>query len=198
MEEDIQIEEGGTRQWLADNLRIIISIIIVIAIAGGIYSYSKRTDQAINIDKEQDATEEIAISTDNENSTADDTTTTPSETKGEEKTAVAKTEPVATSQETDNSFVETAVKGNGLTHLSRRALANYLEKNPDSELKAEHKIFIEDYLRKKSSHQERVFTGTSVEFSKEMIKEAITKAKQLNERQLKNLSKYAQRVPSLS
>lgn len=30
--------------WISENLRIIISIIIVIMIAAGIYSYSKRVD----------------------------------------------------------------------------------------------------------------------------------------------------------
>ncbi len=35
---------GKFKNWLQDNIRIIISIFIVILIAGGIYSYSKRTE----------------------------------------------------------------------------------------------------------------------------------------------------------
>jgi len=40
--------------------------------------------------------------------------------------------------------------------------------------------------------------GTSVEFSKDLIKDAISKSKNLNENQLQNLHKYAVRVVSLS
>ena len=119
--------------------------------------------------------------------------------KTEEKTVAPKEQAApATSKETEGSFVETAGKGNGVTHLARTALANYLEKNPDSQLTAEHKIYIEDYLRKKVGFTGRVFVGTSVEFSKNLIQEAIGKSKQLNDNQLKNLYKYAVMVPSLS
>lgn len=45
-DDDVQDENesGGIGQWFQDNLRIIVSIIIVALLAGGIYSYSKRTD----------------------------------------------------------------------------------------------------------------------------------------------------------
>lgn len=183
------MEEGKSdlKQWLQDNLRIIISILIVVAIAAGIYSYSNRT----NLQSDDQITKEIS-----DGSTAGDTTD-----EGEsatEKNEVAKpTAPVAVSQETENSFIETAEKGDGMTHLARRALANYLEKNPDSALTAEHKIYIEDYLRK-NVPAKRIFVGTSAEFSKDLVKNAIEKSKTLNEKQLKNLQKYTVRVPSLS
>ena len=35
-------ETPGLKVWFEDNLRILLSIVVVIAIAGGIYSYSKR------------------------------------------------------------------------------------------------------------------------------------------------------------
>jgi len=94
--------------------------------------------------------------------------------------------------------VETAGSGDGSTVMARRALANYLEKNQDSTLTAEHKIYIEDYLRKNAPHTGGVHIGTSIEFSKDLIQNAITKSKTLNERQIQNLHKYAVRVPSLS
>ena len=44
LEDDTEEEEGGGfRMWLEDNLRIILSILVVFAIAGGIYSYSQRS-----------------------------------------------------------------------------------------------------------------------------------------------------------
>ena len=121
-EQETNIETGTAKQWLQDNLRIIISILIVVAIAGGIYSYSKRSQSPA-----QDLAGEITTQQgeeDSEGMVAGDKTAV---TAGEkEKQAVA----AATSQETDNSFIETAGHGDSMTKLARMALANYLEKNP--------------------------------------------------------------------
>lgn len=190
------------KNWLQENLRIIISVIIVIAIAGGIYSYSKRS-QAPTIQEEvgeekmfeeQEAEEEAAVSVEEEKEEATQEKEQKEEAAPQEKQVTS----AATSKETENSFIETAVKGNGVTHLARRALADYLEKNPDSSLTPEHKIYIEDYLRKKVGFKGGVKIGTSVEFSKDLIHEAIEQSKKLNDNQLKNLHKYAVLVPSLS
>ena len=175
--------EGNIQQWIQDNLRVIISIVIVLVIAGGIYSYSRRAESpAINEDQKQiteEKTENGIISSDKESSTA------------------IKTADVVLSQETETSFIESAAKGEGATHLARRALANYLEKNPDTSLTPEHKIYIEDYLRKKAVKGTSIRVGTSLEFSKDMVQEAITKSKTLTDKQLQNLHKYSVRVPSL-
>lgn len=185
MEDENQMNEGGAKQWLQDNLRIIISILIVLVIALGIYSYSKRTtvstDDQVQISEETTAQEEESAKSDEQK---------PADPKKAQ-------EVVAPSQETEQAFIETAVAGDGSTRLARRALANYLEKNPDSALTPEHKIYIEDYLRKKVG-QKKITIGTSLEFSKSLIQEAISQSKNLNEAQLKNLHKYAVRVPSLT
>ena len=204
-------EEGGTKQWLRDNLRIIVSVLIVVVIAGGIYSYSKRsaTPELASNTEQEAVLEQIAGTSDNKE---DGTAQKETEKTVEENKGTAKDQPVAqnkpateqkvtssaTSQETDKSFVETAAKGDGTTKLARRALANYLEKNPDSALTAEHKIYIEDYLRKKVATKGGVRIGTSVEFEKSLIQDAITKSKTLNDSQLQNLHKYSVRVASLS
>jgi hypothetical protein len=194
-EKDEQITDDeleGTGNWLQDNLRIIISIIIVVAIAGGVYSYSKRnqvaTDKSDKIVAEQ--TEEGKVEVQKEEATS----------ATEQKAAATKQQvaPAGTSQETDGSFIETAGKGDSQTKLARRALANYLEKNPDSGLTVEHKIYIEDYLRKHSGFKGKVNIGTSMEFSKDAVTKAIESSKNLNDKQLQNLHKYALRVPSLS
>lgn len=217
---DEEENEGGLKQWFRDNLRILISVLIVVVIAGGIYSYSKRgeapiaEDETLNseilgniaaIPGEESEEENIIIQKEEpEQEIAQKQETTKQETAQEEKTEVQnKTEDIqisstATSQETEKSFVETAAKGDSQTKLARRALANYLEKNTDSSLTPEHKIYIEDYLRKNSPQKGKVHVGTSMEFEKDLIQNAITKAKTLNDNQLKNLHKYAVRVPSLS
>jgi len=192
MEDEIMTEsnsnqEMNPKQWLQDNLRIIISILIVVVIAGGIYSYSNRGGQASNDDHEVAQTEESS-----------EETTTPLAVEVTESDSTNDNTQVASSQETENSFIQTAGKGDGLTHLARRAVANYLEKNQDSTLTAEHKIYIEDYLRKNVGNTGSVHIGTSVEFSNSLIQDAITKSKTLNEKQLTNLHKYVVRVSSLS
>lgn len=190
-EETQQEEISSNKQWLQDNLRIIVSIAIVILIAGGIYSYSERTEAPV-VDN-QASTEVV----ENENGTiTEGAEVTAKEENKNQAPEVKKVE--GTSQETETAFVETAGKGEGATHLARRALANYLEKNQDSSLVAEQKIYIEDYLRKNSATGKQMHVGSSMEFSKDNIQKAIEKSKALNENQLKNLKKYSSRVSSLS
>ena len=188
-------ELGNISNWLRDNLRIIISIIIVVAIAGGVYSYSKRnqvaTDKGNRVATEQNEDEQGKIEV--KEGEEGVVSAKPGEQQKSQQVA-----PAGTSQETDGSFIETAGKGDSQTKLARRALANYLEKNPDSELTAEHKIYIEDYLRKHSGFKGSVHIGTSMEFSKDLVTRAIESSRNLNDKQLENLHKYAVRVPSLS
>lgn len=183
---DLQEEAGDkATAWVQDNLRVIVSVFIVAAIALGIYSYSGRNANTSTVGSGS-ATEETS---DAENALSEITKKNAAVT--EQKT------PVELSRETETSFIESAEKGNGSTHLARRALSNYLEKNPDSSLSREHKVYIEDYLRKNAGHKGSVKIGTSIEFSKALIDSAISKSKTLNDRQLENLKKYSARAPSL-
>ncbi|MCA9365059.1 MAG: hypothetical protein KC736_04155 [Candidatus Moranbacteria bacterium] len=233
---DDQFEEGGMKQWLQDNLRILISIIIVVALAAGIYSYSQRgnapvvTDEAVNagdefaledengnddaladifanedapdedMQQEDEAVQDNASTTDSqeapepvsdESANSDETTDTTEDAQQRDSDVT-----VSMSQETPDSFVESAQAGDGLTHLARRATANFLEKNPDSSLTPEHKVYIEDYLRKNSGNNSHVAVGSTVEFSKDMIAGAISASKQLSASQLENLKQYSARVSS--
>lgn len=206
-EEKEESSENGREKmkaWFTENMRMIVSVVIVVVIAAGIYAYSKRaqapgagsnvasTEQAsegkINViggDNNQGAQPEAAA---NQNQTAEGAPSQPAEQ--------APTVQPQTSQETGTSFVETAAKGDGSTKLARRALANYLEKNPDASISAEQKIYIEDFLRRqvKDGHLK---IGDTREFTKDIIAKAIEKSKGLNDKQLKNLQKYSQRVPGL-
>lgn len=200
------------KRWFQDNLRIIVSIVIVAIIAGGIYSYSKRSNAPLATEEiastetvnEEEGAVKISDEQAQEEETAgkqEESATQKQETAKAETATAPKTEEVtsaATSKETGSSFVETAVRGEGSTHLARRALANYLEKNPDSALTKEHKIYIEDYLRKNVGAKGAVHAGTQIEFSKDLIQKSIEQSKGLTESQLKNLQKYSARVSSLS
>jgi outer membrane biosynthesis protein TonB len=253
MEENSEIQEdlgngGKFKNWLQDNIRIILSVLIVATIAAGIYSYSKRTvvpvDQAgndaeINLaetnknddgnkdnnavvvvgeDKNENKTEKIdnnskelsvkeeEQSTDVNKDKKEEEVVAPKEEKveapkEEEKQVVEKKkeekQPVASGEETETSFVEVANSGDGLTTLARQATKQYLEKNPVDGLTKEHKIYIEDYLRRHINHSTIVRSGEQVSFSKDLIKDAIGASKNLNEQQLKNLQKYSARVSGL-
>ncbi len=193
-EESEQSKSEEAKRWFQDNLRIIVSVIVVVLIAGGIYSYSKRSTSPVVSEKEEVA-DNIVLNDQDSKINADGQTSS-TETS---KTADAKKESSSvSSQETVDSFIETAGRGDGLTVLARRSLANYLEKTPDSTLTKEHKIYIEDYLRKNVGYKGGIHVGTSVEFSKNLIEQAIAQSKNLNERQLQNLQKYSARVSSLS
>jgi len=88
--------------------------------------------------------------------------------------------------------------GEGITHLARRALKNYLEERPTdfAEITPEHKIYIEDYLAKKMGGG-WLMLGETLTFSEDLIVEAIQKARELTPEQLENLKQYSQLVPSL-
>jgi hypothetical protein len=186
--------KNSIKAWFQDNLRIIISILIVVLIAGGIYSYSNRTESPESPIADLNDAENI-ISESEEEVVANSDKKEETEATDQEKDSVSS---IATSQETEKSFIQTAAKGDSQTTLARAALANFLEKNPNSELTSEHKIYIEDYLRKKINYEGRIFTGTSLEFQKDLIQEAISHSKNLTPDQLKNLQKYVVKVPSLS
>lgn len=222
-EQDPEFQEdlgtgGKMKNWLQDNIRIVISVLIVVAIAGGIYSYSKRSAE-LSLEDElmQETTSEETVSSEPETAvnvvgeekkeeTAQPTkevvsTPTPTPTQQiEEKNEEiklngdgAKTE-IVSSEETSEAFVQEAVKGDGTTKLARKALQAYLEKNTDASLTAEHKVFIEDYLRKNIQHPQKVTPGEKISFSKNLIKDAVEKSKNLNQKQLDNLKKYSARV----
>mgnify|MGYP006371165699 FL=1 len=184
-------EETSANQvkaWVQENLRILVSVFIVAAIAFGIYSYSQRSqtvaDDSMLLDTKGDDSA-VVMEEDGK------TTSTPTGVKNAVTTTGTTGE---LSRKTEASFVEQAERGDGATHLARRALAHTLEKNPDSSLTAEHKVYIEDYLRKHVAQNGSVKVGTSIEFSKALIQQAIEKSKTLNDRQLQNLKKYSARV----
>lgn len=185
-EEDSSANQA--KAWIQENLRILVSVFIVVAIAFGIYSYSQRS---------QDVADDGSLLLDTKGEEADVVTESDSKTTGSTVTNDAKSGVIVTpelSRETESSFVEQAQRGDGTTHLARRALAHYLEKNPDSSLSAEHKVYIEDYLRKNIDYRGTVTTATSIDFSKTLIRQAIDQSKTLNDSQLQNLKKYSARV----
>jgi hypothetical protein len=235
---DAETSEGTAgskaKAWVEENLRLIVSVIIVLAIAGGIYSYSQRgqednlaledesTQEQILLEGEDEMIEEdevIAEENEEENAMEDaleeessemevneevSSTQTPEEVEvvseeEEEKTQPTKEEaPQQPNKETTDGYIVTAQKGDGLTHMARRAVADYLAQNPDSTITVAHKIYIEDFVRKATHHSDGISVGQEITFSKNVIEQAVGLAKNLNETQLNNLQKYVVLVPSLN
>lgn len=183
MNEEERITDQA-KLWLQENLRVIVSFFIVAAIALGIYSYSQRADETL------DTADDMTVATESEDM---DSVKTADMGAANDPSKVT-TAPMEVSKETAGSFIETATKGDGSTHLARRALANYLEKTPDSSLTGEHKVYIEDYLRKAAGSKNSLAVGSSAEFSKDLIRQAIDQSKTLSANQLNNLKKYSSRV----
>ncbi|MEK7203518.1 MAG: hypothetical protein AAB627_00350 [Patescibacteria group bacterium] len=100
--------------------------------------------------------------------------------------------------QTENIYKVGAKQGDGITHLARKTLKEYLNVNPsvNSGLRDEHKIYIEDYL--KDLNGERLLEiGEEIGFSENEITRAIQMAKNLSENQLTNLSQFVPFVSGL-
>lgn len=94
-------------------------------------------------------------------------------------------------------YREVAEPGESITHLARKALKKYLQEKPqDFEITPEHKIYIEDYIQKKTGSG-WLMLGETLTFSEDLIVEAINKARELNPDQLENLKQYSTLVTNL-
>lgn len=87
------------------------------------------------------------------------------------------------------SIEKTAGKGQGITHLAREALNEYLAENPNINLLPAQKVFIETYFINLYKNKD-VAEGEKIEFKKEDIASAIQKALALTPSQIKEWAKY--------
>lgn len=110
---------------------------------------------------------------------------------------VLKTLEAPQSAKVGGDYSQVAKKGQGITHLARQALASYLTSvKPQVKLSREQKIYIEDYLRRQSTIK-HLAVGQNLVFSSDSISKGIELSQKLSPAKLKNLTKYANRVPSL-
>lgn len=125
----------------------------------------------------------------------------PSSTPNAAVEKVKGTASLAPAAEKNNGRITVAAaKGNGPTHLARRALKEYVKDKPElaQKLGAEQRIYIEDYLSKHLGSQPKdLHPGDRLSFSDSDIQNAITGALALTDSQIKNLSRYVPLVPSL-
>jgi len=97
---------------------------------------------------------------------------------------------VSSSDNSGKQYAETAVFGDGITHLARRALEEYIQETGDgANLTKEKKIYIEDYMQNRTG-SEKINIGHQETFSESLIEEAISNANNLSEKSLENIKKY--------
>jgi len=222
-EDDEDFDEEGEdtweklRNWVQDNLRVILSVLIVALIAVGIYNYSKKPveeDTISQVDEIVSEQEEITVADQDapeeeikvEDTQEEETVVVEEpaeevqevETPEVEEVTPVTPEPTVVTEETSTgkTYKVEAAQGDGTTHLARKALKDYLASMPDSELTKEHKIYIEDYMRRQVQAG-RLGVGETREFSESLIQQAIAQSKTLSERDLQHLKIYSARVSNL-
>jgi len=188
----------GFRGWLNKyGSSVVLPIIALLILAGGIYLYASQKSQ-----------EESIFLTEGEM-----TTDLEQETTGLNEELTGQKEVDQVGEETEKGageeiieeiipegrkeqgvIIEKAVKGDGVTHLARRALKNYL-KDHSQELTNEHKVYIEDYLKDRIGSQP-LEIDEEITFSEDLIKEAIDASSQLTPEQLKVIEQFSALVVS--
>jgi hypothetical protein len=91
-----------------------------------------------------------------------------------------------------SNYNQVAERGEGLTHLARKATTAYMS-DSGVELTDEERIYVEDYIQKelqKEKGKTVVEIGETVEISPDLIEEAVDSADNLTAEQLNNLSQY--------
>jgi hypothetical protein len=197
----------GTKifSWLKDNFSaIILPIIALVILGGGIYLYSQQKGEGIEIN-EADLESGIVIDLEeNEEVTEDEITPIDSESEKVDvvkedtsKELTQKTEEVVVPKTaTLSTYKESALVGEGITHLARRALKSYITAKKIT-LTVEQKIYAEDYIQNQTGER-MLETNETLTFSDSLIKEAINQAQKLNATQIENLGQYARLAPSLN
>lgn len=209
---------GKIKNSTYQNWQTILVALIVLIVGVSAYNYNQKTgtdstdttkqEEAAKTEeaKTEEAKTEEAATTENkeENAEATDqaattqeqtpavtTPTTDNAAKQTEETKTPETNTNTTNavESTGKDYKVVAVKGEGITHLARKALNQYLSENNDGTLTASHKVYIEDYLKHKIGSQ-GIGIGHTETISKVSIEGAIAASKKLSQSQLDNLKKY--------
>ena len=209
-------KKGEIADWFKTNWKMILATIVVIGIGIGVYAFydnyqaeETETDEEIVLEEEalgelDGELDEEAV-TDEEDETGEEYAEENNEENNEESE-----EPEWTEEETDGEaisfeeneefkgYVVAAQKGEGITHLARRALSEYMaDKGNCEDLTKEHKIYIEDYLQNRTGTEYLQLEETR-SFSDNLIEEAIDASRTLGDNQLENLEQFSELVPSLA
>jgi len=212
----INTEETGLidkiKNWVYDNWQTILVVLIVLIVGMSAYNYNQNGGNSADESGAVLAGEDNNSSNGNENAAnTDDANTENKDNNAEVSTetqdqaqAANEDSSVSTNSTTNTNtatvtstiddsgkkYTVTADRGDGITHLARKALGEYLkETGQGSDLTPEHKIYIEDYMQNRTGRQ-NISVGQQLSFSESLITDAISSAKTLSPKSLENLQKY--------
>lgn len=194
----------------------LTAFIVLLAIIIGVFTYMNRKDEnstnntantnntvATNNSTENTDNNESMNETNesNDSTESNETANTPSEESNQTIATPSNGEAFgeesnAQSTHSETAYTETTQAGEGVTHLARRALHGYLHEKGISDLTAEHKVFVEDYLAKNAGYA-ALEIGNTRTFETSTLDQAIAAARALTPSQLQNLEQYSAQVPGL-
>ena len=169
-------------------------MLIVFLIVSGVYAFNRDTEQKDKTveEKVEDIKKEEDGKTEDANKTEENKDTEVAENKTEES---KKEEMSADIQKTETTITLKAQAGEGVTHLARKAIAEYT-KDKNITLSKEQKLYAETVLKDKN-YKHHLNSGQEVEFDVNNLSDTIQKAQNLSEKEIKAWSKYTHLVPSL-
>lgn len=178
-EQQQQNQDDNFMNRIKESPRTVSAIIIVVIVAAAIYAFSGNKGQN-EVVQSPEVSPDSSITPETSPSVSPAGTASPSITP-----SVA---PAA--RTTDVAYIEVAQKGDGLTHLARRATTRYLaDHKAEYTVTDEHRVYMEDYIRK-HMEQGRVRVGAEKTISFDLVQKALESAGKLTPKQLKNLTKY--------
>jgi hypothetical protein len=192
--------DDGFMNRIKESPRTVSAVIIVLIVAAAIYAFSgnkQNNNEELAGDMTVSPSPEASVTPtpDAKATVAPKTSTAPRATvvpaKPVDKTALMEaSKKLASGKIENNTYIETAQKGEGMTHLARRAATRYLaDHEAGYTLTNEHRIYIEDYIRKQMQ-KHPVTVGAQETISFDLVKQAVEAAGKLSAPQLKNLTKY--------
>lgn len=210
----INTEEMGMidkiKNWAYDNWQTILVVLIVLIVGMSAYNYNQNGGNPAEEsgavlageDSNSSDSNESAASTDNANTeNTEASTETQDQTKAANEDSSVSTNSTtntntvsntvtSTTDDNGKKYTVTAERGDGITHLARKAFGEYLkETGQGSDLTPEHKIYVEDYMQNRTGSQ-KISVGQQLSFSESLITDAISSAKTLSPKSLENLQKY--------
>lgn len=179
-------QKEGFRGWINKyGSSVALPIVALAILSGGIYLYTNQKSEQANLFSKDDLADiqeqQPGNSEQNIMPDSDQETSQPADQVIENI--------IPQGRKQDNTIIEKAILGDGITNLARRALKDYLKDN-SQELTNEHKIYIEDYLKDEIGSQP-LEIDQEISFSEDLIKQAIDASLELTPEQLKNLEQYS-------
>ena len=192
-------QEMGEKSWFRNNAqKIVLSLIVVLLAIGGFYFYKNYQERKALLKPALEEMQSLnATPSPQESPIASAANEQPqSSVLGVQQSKMAAPE----TRKENSNIIARAAKGNGATHLARQSLKEYLKDKSDlaGQLKAEQKIYIEDYLQKHVPRSKTLKVGDEITFSDSLIQDAISQAQKLTDKQINNLHKYVLLAPSLN